>query len=276
MCLIIAKPNGKTVSSQIMESAFYGNDDSIGVGYYDDMGRQRVHRWVNPKIKVLDKVIELVDKLTWSDVLIHFRYTTHGRNSESNCHPFPLTGDALIAHNGIIPGFSCPKNKHSDTALFIDRVLKPRVLREGVVPVLKQMEGSDISKAVDPGKLCALHRYGDFYFANEKNGFWDTDGCWYSNTYSHPRQAYAAPYRMSTLPVSAKWDTVAQSEWCRSMGLCAQCGDYLNVWNECETCGIAYGTHDKYLDSMTDKEYEEWFDEQERKELCRYFAADIG
>lgn len=64
-------------------------------------------------------------------VLIHFRITTHGGTSQSNCHPFPISNNPkhlkktrfvsnyACVHNGIINLTADRKSDLSDTMLFV-------------------------------------------------------------------------------------------------------------------------------------------------------------
>jgi len=182
MCLIIAKPKGRTVPDSWMFNSWEHNSDSLGVSYFDDTGRQKIHKWVRPNKDKVRKAIRVIAGNKDRDVLIHFRFSTHGKTDEANCHPFPLGKDAVIAHNGVIPGYSCAKGLRSDTAMYVQDVLMPFVNEFGVESVLPALH--DIThKDIGGSKLCALDKSGAWYFANENLGTWK-DGCWLSNTYS--------------------------------------------------------------------------------------------
>lgn len=182
MCLIIAKPAGKDIPTRWVESAANQNKDSLGIAYYDDKGRQRIHKWVTPNAERVKAAIKLLDSLTDRAVLVHFRYTTHGKTNEANCHPFPITKDAVIAHNGVIPGYVCPEGECSDTVLFIRKNILPFVQEYGYKAILPHLNGL-YKEDLGSSKLCALTKDGEFFYANEKLGTW-REGMWLSNTYS--------------------------------------------------------------------------------------------
>lgn len=50
---------------------------------------------------------------------VHFRLATHGRIDRSNAHPFHVSGDVFLMHNGVLRDdcFQCPNNQRSDTAM---------------------------------------------------------------------------------------------------------------------------------------------------------------
>lgn len=243
MCLAIAKPAGKSVPDVILRNAYFGNNDSIGIGYFDSAGTQRIHRYVEPNTTRFQRAMDIVGGLDGVDAIIHFRYSTHGENADHNCHPFPMTGDAMIAHNGIISGYSCPRNKWSDTRLYLDNILMPLCRKEGVATILKYLD--DIACGdVSPGKLVALHRNGEFHFANEKAGVWK-DGVWYSNSFSFPYESRLdsamVPYRGSCDPYargSVGYNDV--KEWAIVEGFCPECGGTLDIEDNCYDCGLSW------------------------------------
>jgi len=230
MCLIIAKPKGYAVPDEWMENAWEHNDDSLGMSYFDDSGICRTHKWVNPSRGRLRKAIKLLSGLTDRPVLIHFRYSTHGKTDEANCHPFPLNGRAVIAHNGIIPGFVCKRGVESDTAMYVRRVLRPLVTEFGVDAILNNLD-SLTKKDIGASKLCALDCSGQFHFANENDGAWK-DGMWVSNTYSI-RSATDYDYLPTRYRDTDPW-IPEENIWCKKSGRYYKCPPGYRRWWDSE------------------------------------------
>lgn len=115
--------------------------------------------------------------------LFHSRFTTHGRNTVDNCHPFYVGADrrTVLAHNGVLPKEAWPnKGDHrSDT----------RYAAETLIPAVGSLRHRWLQDSVAEwmgrgNKMVILTvnpKYGDNAFIlNESSGIWD-GGIWYSN-----------------------------------------------------------------------------------------------
>jgi len=116
-------------------------------------------------------------------MIIHFRIATSGRIDEDNCHPFQVTPDIVMAHNGILDNAE-PTSTISDTRVFIGEVLSD--LPEGFLwnYGIQRL----ISGFIGDSKLVFLDRYGMYRFVNENLGHWDKHHSnWFSNySYAMP------------------------------------------------------------------------------------------
>lgn len=63
------------------------------------------------------------------NVIIHFRFATHGSVSVKNCHPF-YKGGYWFAHNGVLPIQS--KNDKTDSQICFETYLQPCIKRFGI------------------------------------------------------------------------------------------------------------------------------------------------
>lgn len=289
MCLILAKPAGANAPGYTtFESALDCNSDALGIAYPKD-GTMRIHKWVKPTRKQLEKAYEVFVEQDTS-VIAHFRLTTHGSNDHSNCHPFPLGGDAVVAHNGIIPGFG--KGKKSDTADFVERVIRPGYTVHGI-EFLKELD--KLAKSIGYSKLCAMNIDGEFFFANEEMGGW-VNGCWYSASpyqYAYGTKtsySYGGSYKSGNSIYDCEYDTacwyddddagdptdvfdvgmsVAQRldllSDCYTYNVCAVCGDNTTNDNYCQACsayttrvGVLFGPPGMGIASNTGGDSEYW------------------
>lgn len=173
MCLIIfRKIDSKPITDDILSVAQKANDDGIGIMY--------ANRFGNP---VILKTFSSLQALHYIRTLekyniafgVHFRFATHGDVSKSNCHPFLISGQKWLMHNGVLP------NAHNlslgglitDTEGFIDNYMTFN-------PYTKQQ----IEKLISTNKFLELTQQG-FVVYNEK--LWtEHDGSLYSNDYSLP------------------------------------------------------------------------------------------
>jgi hypothetical protein len=144
--------------------------------------------------------------------LFHSRYTTGGTVDEANCHPYVVNGDprTILAHNGVLPGsLKQPfKDQRSDTRYFCDEwgfLLYPLAaqLFPGENYNLRSKRGRKrLSRWIGNGnKFVILTVDPAFskcsYLINEEQGYWEDDGCWYSNS----------GYRPYTPPASRAWSS---------------------------------------------------------------------
>lgn len=110
--------------------------------------------------------------------IAHFRIGTHGGKNEANTHPFWVEqGEIAVVHNGILSIKAREADGLSDTATFVEDVLKK-------LPV-GWMDNAATLHLIDGyiggyNKLVFLNKRGRVLILNEQAGVWDGD-CWYSN-----------------------------------------------------------------------------------------------
>lgn len=140
MCIIISKPSGVDLpSEEILNNCYASNKDGIGFTF-NKTGEKPVIAKGYANVKKLIKMLDTYNVNKEHNLIIHFRFATHGHKSPENCHPYPLTTDykqmgyldftceVAIAHNGIFSGMPAHE-KHSDTMKFIGGVLaQPEII----------------------------------------------------------------------------------------------------------------------------------------------------
>ena len=127
MCIAINSPKGTEPSKSAMEESFRNNPHGGGFAYSKnnkviikkgfETFKDFHAEYKRANIKGLNK-------------LIHFRIKTSGQINYDNCHPFYVTHNLAMIHNGVIPNFG--NNETSDTREFISMVLKPIILKHGL------------------------------------------------------------------------------------------------------------------------------------------------
>lgn len=186
MCLAIFKPAGVNINPDHLHNAAERNPDGAGLAYTD--GNELVIE--KGFFDGADTVIKVIESLKDYPALIHFRWSTQGGITESNCHPF-LVGDWAMIHNGVIPCMPDHK-KHSDTMLYTKRKLKRRVRSNASWPLLRK-SGRKMKKEIGSSKLAFLRTNGDFVIINEDAGAW-VDGVWYSNDGYKKEERFTNPW----------------------------------------------------------------------------------
>ncbi len=192
MCILILKPKNKPFpSEETFMECFFNNPDGIGIGWNDGI-RTHIKKGFMTFSHFMEYIdqrsIELIDK----DVMIHFRYATHGNIDNKSCHPFvidrnyPLkyTGNkTIIAHNGIIHGKEFIKKDLSDTMVLVQKINKKGLNHRSIKPILQS--GKFI--IMSPNKITI---YGNFI---------EDNGVFYSNDtykpYIKPQNLFC-PYSM--------------------------------------------------------------------------------
>lgn len=183
MCQAIVKPEGKTIPKATLKNAWQSNQDGAGFCYVNHDNDTVVIRKGFFKFK---HFYQAYIKHEHKDVLIHFRYATHGEKVADNCHPFMLAKDAALIHNGILSGFTPTLNsKLSDTRVFCEGYLVPG-LHLANIPVHEYLSSKALIGFVESligvnNKLAVMTTKGTVIF-NEAQGEW-YEGVWYSAGY---------------------------------------------------------------------------------------------
>ena len=140
MCIIISKPSGADLpTEEILNNCYTSNKDGIGFTF-NKTGEKPIIAKGYANVKKLIKMLDTYNVGKEHNLIIHFRYATHGAKTPENCHPYPLTPDykemqylnctcdVAIAHNGIFSGMPA-HDKHSDTMKFIGGILaQPEII----------------------------------------------------------------------------------------------------------------------------------------------------
>jgi predicted glutamine amidotransferase len=178
MCLIIASQNGVLPSTQLLKDAYKDNPDGWGLMWAEN-GRINVVKGLR-----LKSMIRNVLKMEGKPFVLHTRWATHGKVGVSNCHPFKVTDDLWIAHNGVIT-IDLWKKGMSDTWHFA-RALKS--VAEECPFILEREYRAQLTKYVKDwiglrNKIVMLRADGEIRIANEEAGV-QYEGMWLSNSNS--------------------------------------------------------------------------------------------
>ena len=190
MCIIAIKPKGKKMfDDNTIKTMYINNPDGAGYMYHDG----KCVRIVKGFMTCGELLEDLHSKdFTGTNLIMHFRIGTSGRNDALNCHPYPIyqknavrcKTDLGIAHNGVLRGYIPPKYaEYNDTQMFIRCVLsnlKPDFLEDSdKIMLIEELIGTN-----------------KFAFLNDKNkvytigDFVKSDGYMFSNRSFEPKSLY--------------------------------------------------------------------------------------
>jgi predicted glutamine amidotransferase len=177
MCIAILNPSNVILEKETLKNCWENNGDGAGLLWVDN-GKLKSYKAMVDFEKLYNKYLEIRKSryTKESQVVIHFRISTHGKVNRTNCHPFIVNEKLGFVHNGIISKVERNDN-FSDTYMFNEIFLKelPKdFYKSGIYHDL-------IESYIGGSKLLFLDTNNDAYIINESMGVWDM-GCWFSNT----------------------------------------------------------------------------------------------
>jgi len=212
MCLAIYKPANTQTDWFAYRNGFEANDDSWGFAAVVDGAIV-----TRCGIGDFNEFREAFEPYADRQAIIHFRWATHGKTDTGNCHPFMVSNDLAVIHNGII-SIKCDVNTdRSDTWHFNELVLKPMHARDPDFFLRGEVIYSQ-ELAHSGSKFVFLRADGDYEIWNESSGKWAIDGHWYSND-SHEGRTYrsigygAASSTASATSTSRAWVETSEGRW---------------------------------------------------------------
>lgn len=178
MCLIITQPAGRTLSRAHLVDIYGRNGDGFGI-----------MRAIGGKLHVWRTVGDVADMLALyyahaagRACVLHWRMATHGDVNVANAHPFVLTSDIAVVHNGMLD-VGTPTRGMSDTWHMAHHVLAPIARDNPDALFSADMERVLGGMIGTTNKLVFAHADGRVAIVNRAAGV-EHDGCWYSNTYA--------------------------------------------------------------------------------------------
>lgn len=176
MCLAIYKPADVDPDRDSYRTGYLANNHGAGF-VVADKGKLLIRKGFFD----FDEFWEAFERYYDCPALIHFRWATHGKRDKANCHPFSISKDLAMIHNGVLSIDTSKDRSKSDTWHYVESILKP--LHQLDADFYKhdaiKFQGE---QAIQGSKFAFLRADGDFSIWNEDDGHWADDGHWYSNS----------------------------------------------------------------------------------------------
>ncbi len=175
MCLIIYKPAGIEIPSSLIINAYQDNHDGWGIMSQHDNQIQLTKGFSLQSLQTEINNYDLSQEL-----YVHLRKATKGAIALDNCHPFQVTPDLYLMHNGTID-IEINDNKISDTKSFVN-LISPMLKN---YPDLLKDRGwiKLIESFIADSRIVFLDRKGNNYFINQ-HLWYNRRGLYLSNTKS--------------------------------------------------------------------------------------------
>lgn len=178
MCLIILKRAGVEFKEEWFHSGWRSNSDGCGFMYAVN-GEIHTFKSMDKEEAFKELVNVVLNYGDLSDIVIHFRWATHGLKTLINVHPFEVNKELYFCHNGVFSGIDCSSNKDiSDTQHFNQQCLQKLpnnfLYSEGILELLSNYSSSS--------KLVFLESDGTSTIINADLGE-EHAGNWFSNKY---------------------------------------------------------------------------------------------
>lgn len=180
MCLLVSQPAPTSFTDDFLIDVYSKNADGLGV-MYAEAGKLHVYKALPAnKQDFIDfyRVHAEGRACVW-----HARMRTHGEIDQDNCHPYRVTDDIYLAHNGILSAGNSADHTKSDTWHFIKNVLRPAL--SGDPSLIEDPEWVDFMGCVIGGsnKFAILRSDGASCIINRRSGV-EFCNSWLSNTYA--------------------------------------------------------------------------------------------
>lgn len=180
MCLLVHQSKGVSFTDAFLQDVYGKNEDGLGIMYAED---NKVHVYKCLPANAQDFVDFYNKHAAKRECVWHARMKTHGDIDMDNCHPYMVTDDIWLSHNGVLSTGNNADPSKSDTWHFIKNVLRPALSMDPDLMVSKDWL-SFIGNLIGSGNKFGLVRSdGKTAVINRGSGV-EYMQSWLSNTYA--------------------------------------------------------------------------------------------
>lgn len=180
MCLLVQQTTQSKFSDEFLADVFNKNQDGLGVMYAED---DKMHIFKCLPASAAEFIDFYRKHAEGRNCVWHARMQTHGDIDFDNCHPYKVTDDVWLAHNGILSTGNSADTKKSDTWHFIQNFVRPALI--GNPDLLTDVNWQKfLGEIIGRGNKFALVRNdGAVVVINAAAGI-NYENAWLSNTYA--------------------------------------------------------------------------------------------
>lgn len=227
MCILINHPANTNFDRALLDDFYSFNSDGFGAMYAEEGKLVIVKTLGTP-----DEIAKIYnEELAHRDCVIHYRMKTHGNINLDNCHPYKVTDDIWLAHNGILAMGNAVYPAMSDTWHFIEYILRPALSAHPEMMFNPDFQEYLADMIGPSNKFALMDSSGQAVIINEHAGV-KHQGAWLSNTYAWSAHKHGHGYKYST----TKYSTATPSKYYVSGSLLDEYDDYQDPY------GAPYGS----------------------------------
>lgn len=180
MCLLVQQTTQSTFSDEFLADVYNKNQDGLGVMYADG---DKMHIFKCLPANAQEFVDFYRKHAEGKNCVWHARMQTHGDIDFDNCHPYKVTDDVWLAHNGILSTGNAADKAKSDTWHFIQNFIRPALI--GNPELLTDVDWQKfVGELIGRSNKFALVRAdGAVVVINAQAGV-NYQNAWLSNTYA--------------------------------------------------------------------------------------------
>lgn len=179
MCILIHHTADTSFSDEVLRDFYSHNPDGFGLMFGDG---KKIH--VTKSLGSVDETIALYrDIAEGRECILHYRMKTHGNIDTANCHPYRVTDELWLAHNGILSAGNPIRKEMSDTWHIIEYIIRP--IAESNMDMLFTADFQEYLGELigSSNKFALCHADGRIAVINRDAGV-EHFGAWLSNTYA--------------------------------------------------------------------------------------------
>lgn len=180
MCLLVQQTTISKFSDEFLADVYNKNQDGLGIMYAEG---DKLHIFKCLPANAQEFVDFYRKHADGKNCVWHARMQTHGDIDFDNCHPYKVTEDVWLAHNGILSTGNAADKSKSDTWHFIQNFIRPALL--GNPDLLTDVNWQKfVGEIIGRGNKFALVRNdGAVVVINAAAGV-NYENAWLSNTYA--------------------------------------------------------------------------------------------
>lgn len=184
MCILVYKPAGvKLPAKNIIQNCYKNNPDGCGMMWVEN-NEVKIDKGLYDFETFYSKLLEHEDK----NLIFHCRIKTHGEIKAENCHPFKITEEFALAHNGILH-VQCYQGMTDSESFGIDymgHLTREDLFNEKIQKILNEIVVANSSK------VAVMTNKDEVILFNPK-GFIEENGVFFSNgTFRYCYEYYSA------------------------------------------------------------------------------------